>query len=151
MAVKGAVLGDILGSQYEFQRPNNLDWQHVKLIDPAMAGFTDDTVMTLAIKKALDQAERSDLSGMSDQAAAEFLIPCMVEIGRQYPGCGFGGKFRDWIFTEHHEPYQSWGNGSAMRVAYVADFFTSLKDVQDWAAKTARVSTIIRRVLRVQL
>ena len=53
MAVKGAVLGDILGSQYEFNRPRNLDWKEVPLISGLRPiGFTDDTVMTLAIKNS---------------------------------------------------------------------------------------------------
>jgi ADP-ribosylglycohydrolase len=126
MAIKGAILGDILGSQYEFGRPEMLDWQNVPLCIPEKAGFTDDSVMMLAIKKALD--------GKLD------LVDTMVEIGRKYPYCGFGGNFYRWIMTDDHRPYNSWGNGSAMRVTYVADYFTELKDVQDWAKKTAEVS-----------
>ena len=162
MAVKGAVLGDILGSQYEFHRPKNLDWQNVPLVNSNKVGFTDDSVMMLAIKKTLDDAvmyvahdlpteewmnisreeliRRSGLLEMSDEEAGNILTGNMVEVGRHYPDCGFGGNFYNWIFTDNHEPYNSWGNGSAMRVAYVADFFTELKDVQDWARKTALVS-----------
>lgn len=51
MAIKGAVLGDILGSQYEFNRPKNLDWQNIPLIIDDKTKFTDDSVMMLAIKK----------------------------------------------------------------------------------------------------
>ncbi len=126
MAIKGAILGDILGSQYEFDRPDNLDWKNIPLCIPEKAGFTDDSVMMLAIKKALD--EKLDLT------------ETMVEIGRHYPDCGFGGNFYSWIMNDDHRPYNSWGNGSAMRVAYVADYFNSLLDVQEWAAKTAEVS-----------
>lgn len=162
MAIKGAILGDILGSQYEFGRPELLDWQNVPLCIPEKAGFTDDTVMMMAIKKTLDRAamevahdlpteewlnisrkeliEKSGLIGMSDEDAAKILTENMVDVGRHYPNCGFGGKFYHWIFTDNHKPYNSWGNGSAMRVAYVADFFTELNDVQDWARKTALVS-----------
>ena len=53
MAIKGAVLGDILGAQYEFDRPKNLDWKNVPLLSDQGVGFTDDSVMSLAIKKAL--------------------------------------------------------------------------------------------------
>ena len=53
MAIKGAVLGDILGAQYEFDRPKNLDWKNVPLTIGDAIGFTDDSVMALAIKKAL--------------------------------------------------------------------------------------------------
>lgn len=59
MAIKGAVLGDILGSQYEFNRPKNLDWKNIPLIIDDKAKFTDDSVMMLAIKKAL--VEDNDL------------------------------------------------------------------------------------------
>ena len=126
MAIKGAIIGDILGSQYEFGRPQDLDWKNVPLLIPGKGSFTDDTVMTLAIKKALD--ENLDLT------------ETMVEIGRLYPDCGFGGHFYQWIMTDDHEPYNSWGNGSAMRVSYVADCFTDYEDIEKWAAKTAEVS-----------
>ena len=68
MAVKGAVLGDILGSQYEFNRPRDLDWKAVSLISSRRPiGFTDDTVMTLAIKKALVEGKN--------------LVETMVDVG----------------------------------------------------------------------
>jgi ADP-ribosylglycohydrolase len=76
MAVKGAVLGDILGSQYEFWRPKDLDWKHVELLRSEYAAFTDDTVMMLAIKKAI-------LDGTD-------LVDTMVEVGRKYENCGYG-------------------------------------------------------------
>lgn len=53
MAIKGAILGDILGSTYEFGRPKDLGWVNVPLLDEKTAHFTDDTVMTLAVKKAI--------------------------------------------------------------------------------------------------
>ena len=79
MAIKGAVLGDILGSQYEFNRPKNLDWQNIPLIIDDKDKFTDDSVMMLAIKKAL--VEDND------------LVETMVDVGQQYPFCGYGAKF----------------------------------------------------------
>ena len=109
MAIKGAVLGDILGSQYEFNRPKNLDWQNIPLIIDDKAKFTDDSVMMLAIKKAL--VEDND------------LVETMVDVGQQYPLCGYGAKFFSWINGKNHQPYNSWGNGSAMRVAFVGDFY----------------------------
>ncbi len=59
MAVKGAILGDILGSQYEFTRPEDLDWRNVPLISGLPMGFTDDTVMTLAVKEGVCRRQRS--------------------------------------------------------------------------------------------
>lgn len=126
MAIIGAVLGDILGSQYEFNRPKNLDWKNVSLIGSKGVEFTDDSVMALAIKKALDE-------GLD-------LVETMVDVGRRYPFSGYGGKFYYWIFGEDHRPYESWGNGSAMRVAYVGEVFDEYEMMQKMAEKTAEVS-----------
>ena len=126
MAVKGAVLGDVLGSQYEFDRPKDLDWKNVPLISGLPMGFTDDTVMTLAIKEAL-------VSG-SD------LVETMVEVGRKYPFCGYGGRFYSWINGDDHSPYNSWGNGSAMRVAFVGEYYEDYDEMQHMAEATAAVS-----------
>ena len=126
MAVKGAVLGDILGSQYEFDRPKDLDWKNVPLISGLPMGFTDDTVMTLAIKKAL-------VSG-SD------LVETMVEVGRKYPNCGYGGRFYSWINGNDHSPYNSWGNGSAMRTAYIGEAYDDYDEMQKVAVDVAAVS-----------
>lgn len=127
MAILGAVVGDILGSQYEFGRPKNLDWKHVPLIhERGGVEFTDDTVMALAIKKALDQ----NLD----------LVETMVDVGKRYPNCGYGGRFYHWINSGDHSPYGSWGNGSAMRAAYVGEFYEDFEQMQAVAAETAAVS-----------
>ena len=126
MAVKGAVLGDILGSQYEFGRPADLDWKHVELLKDGKASFTDDTVMLLAVKKAV-------LAGTD-------LTDTMVETGRRYPDCGYGGRFYEWINGSDHTPYNSWGNGSAMRVAFVGEYYEDFNEMREMAKKTALVS-----------
>ncbi len=126
MSIKGAILGDILGSQYEFNRPKNLDWENVPLLIEGKAAFTDDTVMTLAIKKAI----------INDKD----LIDTMVEVGRRYPNSGYGGRFYNWIKGRNHEPYNSWGNGSAMRVSFVGEYYDDFEIMQKMAAKTAEVS-----------
>ena len=126
MAVKGAVLGDILGAQFEFDRPRDLDWKNVPLTEGENIGFTDDTVMTLAIKKAL-------LTGAD-------LVETMVTVGREYPFAGYGGRFFDWINGNDHEPYNSWGNGSAMRTSFVGEFYEDYDEMQKMAEKTAAVS-----------
>lgn len=81
--------------------------------------------MTLAIKKAIDLKLE--------------LVETMQDIGRCYLHCGYGGNFYHWIM-DTAEPYNSFGNGSAMRVSYIADYFKSLEDVQKWAKMTAEVS-----------
>lgn len=126
MAVKGAVLGDILGSQYEFTRPKDLDWINTPLISDYPLEFTDDTVMTLAIKKALTKGTD--------------LIETMVDVGRKYPHCGYGGTFYRWINGPIHKPYNSWGNGSAMRTSYIGEVFEDYEKMQRVAAEVASVS-----------
>lgn len=76
MAIKGAILGDILGSTYEFGRPKDLGWVNVPLLDKKTAHFTDDTVMTLAVKKAIIEGRD--------------FTDTMVELGRKYPDRGYG-------------------------------------------------------------
>ena len=126
MAVKGAVLGDILGSQYEFNRLKKLDWKNVSLVNTTAKGFTDDTVMMMAIKMAI--IEEAD------------LVDTMVEVGRKYPYCGYGARFFVWINGRVHRPYNSWGNGSAMRVAFVGEYYENYEEMQEMAKKTAEVS-----------
>ena len=125
MAVIGAILGDIAGSQYEFHRPKRLAYKSCALFTDKCK-FTDDTVMTLAVKKAIDE----DLD----------LVQTMQEIGRKYPDSGYGGRFRHWVMGVNPKPYESYGNGSAMRVAYVGEHYDDLLDVISQAEKTAAVT-----------
>lgn len=126
MAVKGAVLGDILGSKYEWWRPKNLDWKNVELFSPDEAIYTDDTVMILAIKKAI-------LNGTG-------LADTMVEVGRKYLGCGYGEAFYQWLTSDEHRPYNSWGNGSAMRVAFIGEYYEDYCEMQKMAEESAAVT-----------
>lgn len=126
MAIKGAILGDILGSTYEFGRPKDLDWVNVPLLDEKTAHFTDDTVMTLAVKKAIIEGRD--------------FTDTMVELGRKYPDRGYGEHFHKWFMENGHMPYNSWGNGSAMRVSFIGEYFEDYDKIQEAAAKSAAVS-----------
>ena len=126
MAVKGAIIGDILGSPYEFRRIRDYDWKTVPLTRNPAARFTDDTVMTLAIKKAI-------LEGLD-------LTETMVEVGRRYPNCGYGESFYNWVNGDDHTPYGSYGNGSAMRVAFIGEYFDDYDEMQRMAEASAVVS-----------
>ena len=123
MAVKGTILGDILGSPYEKHKPR--DYETVPLLGQDLR-FTDDTVTTLAVKKAI--LEGSDLT------------QTMAELCLQHIECGFGGKFFNWIIDDNHKPYGSWGNGSAMRVSFIGEYFTSLSGVEEKAIESAEIS-----------
>lgn len=125
MAIIGAILGDIAGSQYEFDRVNINKADTCELFSDRCC-FTDDTVMTLAVKFAVDH----DI----DYRTA------MQRIGMEYPGCGYGGRFYEWIMNMNPNPYNSWGNGSAMRVSYIGQHFENLEDVRREAELSAAVS-----------
>jgi len=125
----GAIIGDIVGSRFEFfnNRNKEFDFFHKD------CSFTDDTVMTIAIANALMVCD--DYSKLS-----EFAIRDMVDIGRMYPNCGFGALFITWIFSNDHEPYNSFGNGAAMRVSSCGFIAKTLEEVKDLSYKVTRIS-----------
>lgn len=109
----GAIIGDIVGSRFEW---HNIKTKEFELFNKDCF-FTDDSIMSLAVCDALMRC-RSDYSDLSEQA-----VRSMQEIGRPYPGCGYGGSFFRWMYSKTPKPYNSYGNGAAMRVGgcgYVA-------------------------------
>lgn len=117
----GAVIGDIVGSKYEW---HNINHKFFEFFDKNKCFFTDDSVMTLAIAKAFLES-KEDFSDLHDN-----VIKYMKEIGRHYPDCGYGFHFNEWIHSEMESGYYSCGNGAAMRVsacAYVAKDLDELK------------------------
>ena len=103
----GAIIGDIVGSRFEWHNNRNKDFEFLN----QKCFFTDDSVMTLAIAKALLTCQE-DLSDLSEKA-----VYWMQTIGRCYPNCGYGGHFGIWMFDDDPKPYGSYGNGAAMRVS----------------------------------
>jgi ADP-ribosylglycohydrolase len=98
----GAIIGDIVGSVYEW---NNIKTKDFPLFNER-GFFTDDTVMTIAVAEAvMDGGEKDN------------FINSMKKRGRLYPNSGYGSRFGSWLFSDDREPYNSWGNGSAMRVS----------------------------------
>ena len=97
----GAIVGDIVGSVYE--------WDNIKTKDFPLfredCFFTDDTVMTCAVAEAIMNGGQKD--NFSD---------AMKKYGRMYPDAGYGARFSNWVDGDDREPYNSFGNGSAMRV-----------------------------------
>ncbi len=120
MAIIGAILGDIIGSVYEFEEPE--DSSSCELF-PTGAEFTDDTVMTLAIKKAVIKGKDYD--------------KMMRQLGNLYPDCGYGAHFMKWLHSDNPQPYKSCGNGSAMRVSYIGEHFETMDEVHRQARATA--------------
>lgn len=118
----GAIAGDIIGSVYE-RHP--IKHKQFPLFHP-QATFTDDTVLTVAIAHAI-------LSNTSYESAVRTL-------GQRYPHAGYGGMFKQWLYAETPRPYNSWGNGAAMRVSPIGFAFDSEAEVLHEAEKTAAIT-----------
>ena len=109
----GAIVGDIVGSRFEWHNRKSKKFTFLKGAKESRhpCEFTDDTVMTLAVAAAImDWRENGGDLG-------EAAIRRMQEFGRRYPRAGYGGAFRHWLRDDDPQPYNSWGNGSAMRVS----------------------------------
>ena len=126
----GAIIGDIVGSRFEW---NNNKTKHFELLNDKCF-FTDDTVMTLAIAKAIlhSKSDYSDLSSLS--------IKYMQEVGRNYPSCGYGGSFGLWVFSNNPKPYNSFGNGAAMRVSAIGFIANTIDETIDLSRKVTEVT-----------
>ena len=129
----GAILGDMIGSPYEFDRGNKTK-EFPLFIRSSM--FTDDSVMTIAVAEAFMEAE----PGASDDEIRQLLISNMRRWGRKYPYAGYGMRFSIWLAEPRPKPYGSYGNGSAMRVSPVIWVAESLEEAENLAKLTAEVT-----------
>lgn len=118
----GAIAGDIIGSVYERQPIKSTDFP----LFQSRSRFTDDTVLTVAIADAI--VKNNDYQG------------ALKTYGQAYPDAGFGMLFFNWLFASDSQPYNSWGNGSAMRVSPVGFAFDSVERVLEEAEKSAAVT-----------
>ena len=129
----GAIIGDIVGSTYEFI--DNVKDKNFELFIP-YSMTTDDSIMSLAVGQALvNTYKEKDTIKIQNE-----LIKQMQKFGREYPYSGYGLKFKEWLREENPEPYNSFGNGSGMRVSSVAWLYDNLEDVNKYAEITASVS-----------
>ena len=125
----GAICGDIIGSRFE---AHNIKTKDFELMHPDCC-FTDDTVMTIAIANALHTyRENRSLSQFKEEVASQ-----MRYLGTKYPNAGYGGRFYHWIHDPTMGPYQSFGNGSAMRVSPVAWVAGSIEEAEMLAQASA--------------
>jgi ADP-ribosylglycohydrolase len=116
----GAIAGDMIGSPYESRPIKRTDFPI------PVARFTDDTVLTVAVAHAI-------LTGESYAAS-------LKRFARRHPHAGYGGTFIKWIWSPEHRPYNSWGNGSAMRVSPVGFAFDTEETVLSEAKQSAEVT-----------
>ena len=129
----GAILGDIIGSRFEFDRGGKTkDFELFTFQNK----WTDDTVMTIAVGEALMKAGENASAAEIEHAC----IHSMQKWGRRYPFAGYGGMFIQWLNEKDPKPYGSYGNGSAMRVSAAGWLYDSLDRTRESARATAAVS-----------
>ena len=129
----GAILGDIIGSPFEFDRGDKT--KNFDLFSKG-CGFTDDSVMTIAVGEALLAVRpKAAVKEIEDAVASN-----MQDWGKRYPHAGYGGSFRHWLKENNPKPYGSYGNGSAMRVSAAGWLYDSIERTREVARATANVT-----------
>ncbi len=123
----GAIAGDVIGSAYEFNPTRDYNFE---LFTPKST-FTDDTVLTMANAQWLLE---------DGQHSHERLVAIMQDLCHRYPDRGYGGRFAGWIESRNPQPYNSYGNGSAMRVSPVGYYAQSLDEAMQLAQVSAEVT-----------
>ena len=126
----GAIIGDIAGSRFEWNNHKSKDFDLLTY----RCSPTDDSVMSLALAQAI-LVSKPDFSDLSENAVA-----CMQAVGRNYPHCGYGGHFKQWIFSDDPQPYNSYGNGAAMRVSAAGFAAKSLDEAKMISKKITEVT-----------
>lgn len=129
----GAILGDIIGSPFEFDRGDKT--KDFKLFS-RRSYFTDDSVMTLAVCEALLKVGLD----ATVEEIEEAVITSMQSWGRRYPHAGYGGYFSQWLRLKHPQPYNSFGNGSAMRVSAVGWLYDSIERTRTVAKAVTQIT-----------
>lgn len=126
----GAIIGDTVGSRFEWHNHRSKDFDFLTYkCEP-----TDDSIMTLAIAKAILKSE-GDVNKLPDLA-----LRYMQQLGRLYPDAGYGGAFRKWIRSNNPKPYGSFGNGAAMRVSPVGFASKSLDEAKAMSKAVTKVT-----------
>ncbi len=129
----GAIIGDIIGSVYEFDRSPKTK---VFPLFQEKSVFTDDSVMTVAVAEALMHAgKHPDIADVHKLAAAS-----MKKWGRAYPDAGYGGSFYRWLIGWNTKPYNSWGNGAAMRTSAVGWLYEDVVETRRYAKAVSEVT-----------
>jgi len=122
----GAIIGDVVGSRFEFR---NIKTKEFELFHEDCS-FTDDTVMTVAIADIVNSKDFSKTN----------IINTLKYWGNKYPNAGYGGRFINWLFSDDSEPYYSCGNGSAMRISPIGFYAKTEKEVIELSNKVTEVT-----------
>ena len=123
----GAIIGDVVGSRFEF---NNIKTKKFELVTDG-SKFTDDSVMTVAVADVLINGNPKN---------KDEVIDTLKKWGRRYPHAGYGGHFYHWVLGNAREPYNSCGNGSAMRVSACGWIGQTEEEVIDLAKRVTEVT-----------
>lgn len=126
----GAIIGDIVGSVYEFDNHRTKDF----ILFSPNCFFTDDSVMTIAVAQALMDC-KGDYNKLEQNAVKE-----MQSFGRKYPNAGYGAGFMGWLGEDNSKPYNSFGNGAAMRISPVAYFAKTEQQVKELSYLVTKIS-----------
>ena len=126
----GAIIGDIVGSRFEWNNHRSKDFEFLTY----KCFPTDDSIMSLAIAQAI-LVSKKNYSDLSKNA-----VECMQSVGRNYPDCGYGGSFYNWIFSDDPKPYNSYGNGAAMRVSAAGFAANSIEEAKKLSKLVTEVS-----------
>lgn len=126
----GAIIGDIVGSRFE---RNNIKTKEFDFLT-CRCSITDDSIMSLAVAKAI-LASDGDYNKLGALA-----VRCMQEVGRPYPDCGYGGMFITWMYADQPQPYNSFGNGAAMRVSACGFAASTIEEAKQLSKKVTEVT-----------
>lgn len=126
----GSIIGDVIGTRHEF---NNIKTKDFELFT-SECKYSDDTVMTIAVYQAFKNCN-GDYSNIKEK-----LVESMQKLGNEYFNAGYGYMFKKWLKEENPAPYNSYGNGSAMRVSGVVEFTSSLEETIEFARISSEVT-----------
>ncbi len=136
-ALKGAIVGDIVGSIYEFNNHRSKDF----LLFGEKCFFTDDSVMSIAVAHAIALWKGwTEDDGLRKDTLFDTFVATMQRFGNDYPGRGYGGRFLDWLYLPVPKPYNSWGNGAPMRCSAAGMFGDSAEEAYKLGEATAEVT-----------
>lgn len=128
----GAIIGDIAGSRFEWKNIKTKEFELLAHEEDCRP--TDDSVMSLAVAQAILNSDR-DCAKLE-----ELAVSSMQELGRKYPLAGYGGHFHKWIYDDEPKPYNSFGNGAAMRVSPCGFAASTLEEAIAMAQAVTRVT-----------
>lgn len=132
----GAIIGDVIGSVFEWHNTKTTDFE----LFSKESRFTDDTVMTVAIADALLDKQNYRNPIKDEIESRKIYTGKLRQYGHRYPDVGYGSMFNNWLTDNSQKPYNSYGNGSAMRVSSIGFAANSIEEALKESKRSARVT-----------